>query len=400
MQQSISKFFAPTRPTSSSIGQAATKSEKQPSLREVITIDSSDDEDHEKPSRTSSSAALTMSAQTDTHELFALEINQEKRRAFSKCVGEAFASPTQLSSSSSSSSSIQPANKRSKTTYTPLEQQVVLLKEKYPDFILMVECGYRLRFFGIDAEVAAQKLGIQHRMDHNFQVASVPTYRFLFVRQTETASLRRLNDKKSSTTFSREVVARYTPATAHLLSDDDPRFASLLNASSLSSPATGDEDDEHDTAGDDDEDPDSMDSLDSTISSSMDDSWLCAISETTATKRTAITAGVIFLNLQANVMRCGVMSAQRLGPLLDIIRPVEAITVGHLSATILDQLAQRSGSSAMQYIRRIGQVSNRGPSDIFPDLPVVLRDAVKAVDAYLTTVGLENWFQSTFQANL
>ena len=40
-----------------------------------------------------------------------------------------------------------------KPKYTPLEQQFVDLKEKYPDAILFVECGYKYRFFGDDAEV-------------------------------------------------------------------------------------------------------------------------------------------------------------------------------------------------------------------------------------------------------
>lgn len=45
-------------------------------------------------------------------------------------------------------------NKRTKTKYTPLEQQFIELKEKYPDTLLFVECGYKYRFFGEDAEVS------------------------------------------------------------------------------------------------------------------------------------------------------------------------------------------------------------------------------------------------------
>lgn len=44
-------------------------------------------------------------------------------------------------------------SKRSKSTYTPLEQQVIQLKEQHPDALLAVECGYKYRFFGEDAEV-------------------------------------------------------------------------------------------------------------------------------------------------------------------------------------------------------------------------------------------------------
>ena len=38
--------------------------------------------------------------------------------------------------------------------YTPLEQQVVDIKEQRPDVLLCVECGYKYRFFGEDAEVS------------------------------------------------------------------------------------------------------------------------------------------------------------------------------------------------------------------------------------------------------
>lgn len=45
-----------------------------------------------------------------------------------------------------------------KVKLTPMEQQVVDLKEKHPGVLLLVECGYRYRFFGDDA-LAAAKVG-------------------------------------------------------------------------------------------------------------------------------------------------------------------------------------------------------------------------------------------------
>ncbi|KAF4355021.1 hypothetical protein F8388_026522 [Cannabis sativa] len=57
---------------------------------------------------------------------------------------------------------------KSAVKYTPLEQQVVDLKKKHPDVLLMVEVGYKYRFFGEDAEMAARDLGIYAHMDHNF----------------------------------------------------------------------------------------------------------------------------------------------------------------------------------------------------------------------------------------
>lgn len=49
-------------------------------------------------------------------------------------------------------------NSRTKSTYTPLELQYLEVKSKYSDVILFVECGYRYRFFGEDAEVILQEL--------------------------------------------------------------------------------------------------------------------------------------------------------------------------------------------------------------------------------------------------
>ena len=44
--------------------------------------------------------------------------------------------------------------------YTPLEKQVVEIKEKNPDVLLFVECGYKYRFFGEDAEVKNSLLAV------------------------------------------------------------------------------------------------------------------------------------------------------------------------------------------------------------------------------------------------
>ena len=61
--------------------------------------------------------------------------------------------------------------------YTPLEQQVVAIKAQHPDAILFVECGYKYRFFGEDAEIASKVLRIGCFPDHNFMTGSIPTHR-------------------------------------------------------------------------------------------------------------------------------------------------------------------------------------------------------------------------------
>ncbi|XP_015878076.3 DNA mismatch repair protein MSH3 [Ziziphus jujuba] len=116
--------------------------------------------------------------------------------------------------------------------YTPLEQQVVDLKEKYPDVILMVEVGYKYRFFGEDAEIAARILGIYAHMDHNFMTASVPTFRLNVhvrrlvnsgykvgvVKQTETAAIKAHGSNRLGP-FCRGLSALYTKATLEAAED-------------------------------------------------------------------------------------------------------------------------------------------------------------------------------------
>jgi len=119
-----------------------------------------------------------------------------------------------------------PPSSSTRPTYTPLEQQVLHLRAKHPDVLLMVEVGYRYRFFGQDAENAARVLGIYAHMDHNFLTASIPTFRLNVhvrrlvsagykvgvVRQTETAAIKAHGSNRSAP-FGRGLSALYTKAT-------------------------------------------------------------------------------------------------------------------------------------------------------------------------------------------
>ncbi|KFK29055.1 hypothetical protein AALP_AA7G082800 [Arabis alpina] len=86
--------------------------------------------------------------------------------------------------------------------YTPLEQQVVELKSKYQDVVLMVEVGYRYRFFGEDAEIAARVLG----------------YKIGVVKQTETAAIKSHGANRTGPFF-RGLSALYTKATLEAAQD-------------------------------------------------------------------------------------------------------------------------------------------------------------------------------------
>ena len=106
------------------------------------------------------------------------------------------------------------------------------LKAKYPDVLLMIEVGYKYRFFGQDAETAARVLGIYAHMNHNFLTASIPTirlhvhvrrlvcagYKVGVVKQTETASIKAHGVNRAGP-FCRGLSALYTKATLEAAQD-------------------------------------------------------------------------------------------------------------------------------------------------------------------------------------
>lgn len=109
---------------------------------------------------------------------------------------------------------------------TPLELQVSALQAQHPDCILAIECGYKYRFFGRDAEVASEVLGIFSYPDRNFLTAGVPTatidrhvrrlalagYKVGVVQQTESAAIKAASDNRYKP-FERKLSAIYTRAT-------------------------------------------------------------------------------------------------------------------------------------------------------------------------------------------
>ncbi|XP_029294646.1 DNA mismatch repair protein Msh3 [Cottoperca gobio] len=117
-------------------------------------------------------------------------------------------------------------SKRSKNVYTPLEQQVIQLKQQHKDALLAVECGYKYRFFGEDAEIAAKELNIVCSLDHNFMTCSIPTHRLFVhvrrlvshghkvgvVKQTETSAIKASGANRNAL-FARQLSALYTKST-------------------------------------------------------------------------------------------------------------------------------------------------------------------------------------------
>ncbi|CAL8345427.1 unnamed protein product [Lota lota] len=128
--------------------------------------------------------------------------------------------------------------RRSKSAFTPLEQQVIQLKQQHEDALLAVECGYKYRFFGEDAEIAAKELNIFCHLDHNFMTCSVPTHRLFVhvrrlvsqghkvgvVKQMETSAIKASGVNKNAL-FTRQLSALYTKST--LVGEDVNPLCSL-----------------------------------------------------------------------------------------------------------------------------------------------------------------------------
>ncbi|KAL2131659.1 hypothetical protein VTI74DRAFT_4755 [Chaetomium olivicolor] len=122
---------------------------------------------------------------------------------------------------------------------TPMEIQFLDIKRKHMDTILIVEVGYKFRFFGEDARIAAKELSIvcipgKFRYDEHpseahldrFASASIPVHRLNVhvkrlvaaghkvgvVRQLETAALKKAGDNRNAP-FVRKLTNVYTKGT-------------------------------------------------------------------------------------------------------------------------------------------------------------------------------------------
>lgn len=129
--------------------------------------------------------------------------------------------------------------KKGGSKLTPMEKQVIEIKKNHMDTVLVVEVGYKFRFFGEDAKIAAKELSIvcipgKYRFDEHpseahldrFASASIPVHRLHVhvkrlvtaghkvgvVRQLETAALKAVGDNRN-TPFVRKLTNLYTKGT-------------------------------------------------------------------------------------------------------------------------------------------------------------------------------------------
>ena len=131
------------------------------------------------------------------------------------------------------------ATKKSASKLTPMEKQYLEIKCKHLDTIIVMEVGYKFKFFGEDARTASKELGIvcipgKFRYDEHlseahldrFASASFPVHRLQVhvkrlvkanhkvgvVRQIETAALKAAGDNRN-TPFVRKLTNLYTKGT-------------------------------------------------------------------------------------------------------------------------------------------------------------------------------------------
>ena len=109
--------------------------------------------------------------------------------------------------------------------YTVLEEQVLSIKQKHPDTLLVVHVGYKFRMFGQDAIAASDTLSIACFQQQHFLAASFPLtslrvhvprlvragYKVGIVRQTETAAVKKVSASKGPMT--RELTEMFTIST-------------------------------------------------------------------------------------------------------------------------------------------------------------------------------------------
>lgn len=145
---------------------------------------------------------------------------------------------------------------------TPMERQFLDIKRKHLDAILVVEVGYKFKFFGEDARIAAKELSIvcipgKMRYDEHFSEAhldrfasaSIPVHRLHVhvkrlvgaghkvgvVRQLETAALKAVGDNRNAP-FTRKLTNLYTKGT---YIDDVEGLEGPVGGPGGGAPATG-----------------------------------------------------------------------------------------------------------------------------------------------------------------
>ena len=96
---------------------------------------------------------VEMEVDKDRHEMFVKKVGLFKEN---KMASAADTGPMQTSGMLQPCALSYPRGAK----LTPFEDQVVEIKKKHPDKVLLVECGYKYKFLGRDSEIAAKVLNV------------------------------------------------------------------------------------------------------------------------------------------------------------------------------------------------------------------------------------------------
>lgn len=152
--------------------------------------------------------------------------------------------------------------KKGASKLTPMEKQFLDIKQKHMDTLMVMEVGYKYKFWGEDARIAAKELSIvcipgKFRFDEHpseahldrFASASIPTHRLHvhvkrlvgaghkvgIIRQLETAALKAAGDNRNAP-FVRKLTNLYTKGT---YIDDVEGLEASVGSPTGGAPATG-----------------------------------------------------------------------------------------------------------------------------------------------------------------
>jgi DNA mismatch repair protein MSH3 len=101
--------------------------------------------------------------------------------------------------------------KKAGSKLTPMEKQVIEIKKAHMDTLLVVEVGYKFRFFGEDARIASASIPV-HRLHVHVKRLVAAGHKVGVVRQLETAALKAVGDNKNAP-FVRKLTNLYTKGT-------------------------------------------------------------------------------------------------------------------------------------------------------------------------------------------
>lgn len=121
---------------------------------------------------------------------------------------------------------VKPTARTGPVKYTPLELQILQLKKENPGVLLLVEVGYKMKFYQEDAQIASRVLNIACFPEKNLQAAMIPVprlavhvkrlvaagYKVGVCRQTETRALKAATENANKP-FTRALTALYTAST-------------------------------------------------------------------------------------------------------------------------------------------------------------------------------------------